>query len=91
MKLINLIPLKEMGANVPKMYIKYRAVVKKIKELEAAQKVLADKYFTEKDLKKREKLMPLLKKGTEVLKSYRRNLANIEDKYMDSFDAPQDY
>jgi N-acetyl-beta-hexosaminidase len=40
---------------------------------------------------KKEKLMPLLRKGTDVLKSYRKNLADIEDKYMDSLDAPQDY
>lgn len=91
MKLINLIPLKELGAGVPKMYVKYRAVLKKIGELEAAQKILADKYFQEKNPSNREKLMPLLKKGTEVLKSYRKNLADIEDKYMDSLDAPQDY
>jgi hypothetical protein len=91
MKLINLIPLKEMGASVPKMYVKYRAVLKKIGELEVAQKALADKFFAEIDPKKKEKLMPLLRKGTDVLKSYRKNLADIEDKYMDSLDAPQDY
>lgn len=91
MKLVNLIPLKEMGASVPKMYVKFRAVQKKVRELEDAQKLLANKYFAEKDSKKKEKMMPVLQKGTDILKSYRRNLADIEDKYMDSLDAPQDY
>ena len=91
MKLVNLIPLKEMGVGVPKMYVKFRAVQKKVRELEDAQKLLANKYFAEKDPNKKEKMMPVLKKGTDILKSYRRNLADIEDKYMDSLDAPQDY
>ena len=85
MKLVNLIPLKETdtsGPNIPKMYIKFLAVQKKIRELEDAQKLLADKYFSEKDPKKKEKMMPVLKKGTNILKSYRRNLADIEDNYM---------
>ena len=85
MKLINLIPLKETdasGPNIPKMYIKFIAVQKKIRELEDAQTLWADKYFSEKDPKKKEKMMPVLKKGTNILKSYRRNLADIEDNYM---------
>jgi len=71
-------------AGVPKMYVKYMAVQKKVKELEDKQKAMGAKYFAEKDPKKKEKMMPDLKKGTAQLASYRRNLADIEDKYINS-------
>jgi hypothetical protein len=71
-------------AGVPKMYVKYMAVQKKVKELEDKQKAMGAKYFSEKDPKKKEAMMPMLLKGTKELASYRRNLANIEDKYINS-------
>ena len=74
--------IKEAG--VPKMYVKYMAVQKKVKELEDKQKAMGAKYFSEKDPKKKEAMMPMLLKGTKELASYRRNLANIEDKYINS-------
>jgi hypothetical protein len=74
--------IKEAG--VPKMYVKYMAVQKKVKELEDKQKAMGAKYFAEKDPKKKEAMMPMLLKGTKELASYRRNLANIEDKYINS-------
>ncbi len=69
---------------VPKMYVKYAAVQKKVRELEDKQKAMGAKYFAEKDPKKKAAMMPLLKKGTEQLAGYRRNLADIEDKYINS-------
>ena len=71
-----------MSSNVPKMYVKYMAVQKKVKELEDKQKAMAAKYFAEKDPNKKEKMMPDLKKGTTQLAAYRRNLADIENKYI---------
>ena len=71
-------------AGIPKMYIKYMAVQKKVKELEDKQKAMGAKYFAEKDPKRKASMMPDLKKGTAQLAAYRRNLADIEDKYINS-------
>ena len=78
--------VKEAGlyGGVPKMYVKYAAVQKKVRELEEKQKSLAAKYFAEKDPKKKEAMMPALKKGTEELAYRRRNLADIEEKYLNN-------
>ena len=73
-----------LRGGVPKMYVKYLAVQKKIRDLEDKQKEMGAKYFAEKDQKKKEKMMPALKKGTEQLSMYRRNLADIERKYIDN-------
>jgi len=77
------------ASRIPKMYIKYLAVQKKVRELEDAQKAMGAKYYATNDEKKRQAMMPALKKGTEKLASYRRNLADIEDKYINSiYDDP---
>jgi hypothetical protein len=76
---------------IPKMYVKYMAVQKKVNELEAAQKAMATKYFAEKELNKKAKMLQDLKKGTEQLASYRRNLAAIEDKYITGLYADAEY
>jgi len=76
---------------LPKMYVKYMAVQKKVNELEAAQKAMATKYFAEKELNKKAKMLQDLKKGTEQLASYRRNLAAIEDKYITGLYADAEY
>jgi len=76
---------------VPKMYVKYMAVQKKVNELEAKQKEMAAKYFAEKELNKKSKMLQDLKKGTEQLASYRRNLAAIEDKYVTGLYADAEY
>jgi hypothetical protein len=73
------------------MYVKYMAVQKKVNELEAAQKAMATKYFAEKELNKKAKMLQDLKKGTEQLASYRRNLAAIEDKYITGLYADAEY
>jgi hypothetical protein len=79
------------ASRVPKMYVKYLAVQKKVNELEAAQKAMATKYFAEKELNKKAKMLQDLKKGTEQLASYRRNLAAIEDKYITGLYADAEY
>jgi vacuolar-type H+-ATPase subunit H len=72
------------AAGVPKMYVKYLAVQKKVRELEDKQRAMGAKYYAEKDPKKKEAMMPALKKGTAQLAGYRRNLADIEEKYIDN-------
>ena len=47
--------INEAG-RVPKMYVKYMAVQKKVNELEAKQKEMAAKYFAEKELNKKSKI-----------------------------------
>jgi hypothetical protein len=79
------------ASRVPKMYVKYMAVQKKVNELEAAQKAMATKYFAEKELNKKAKMLQDLKKGTEQLASYRRNLAAIEDKYITGLYSDAEY
>ena len=76
--------VNEVGIN--KMYVKFLAVSKKVRELEDAQKELSQKYFAEKDLNKKEALLTQLKKGTETLKGFRRNLSDIEEKYVMNLD-----
>lgn len=71
---------------LPGMYVKFLGASKKVRELEDAQKELAKKYFDEKDLNKKEALLKQLKKGTEELKSRRRNLQDIEQTYITGLD-----
>jgi hypothetical protein len=74
---------------VPKMYVKYRAVIKKIKELEEKQKQLAEPYFTARskgDMVKAKSQLELMKKNQKELDGYRKNLASIESKYIDNMD-----
>jgi hypothetical protein len=90
----NCVPKNERiteAGRVPKMYVKYMAVQKKVNELEAKQKEMAAKYFAEKELNKKAKMLQDLKKGTEQLASYRRNLATIEDKYITGLYADAEY
>jgi phage shock protein A len=85
--------VKEAGlyGGVPKMYVKYMAVQKKVKELEDKQKALAAKYFAEKELNKKEKMLVDLKKGTATLAGYRKNLADIEEKYINNLYKDAEY
>jgi len=74
---------------VPKMYVKYRAVIKKIKELEEKQKQLAEPYFAARskgDMVTAKSQLQLMKKNQKDLDGYRKNLASIESKYIDNMD-----
>ena len=78
-----------MSSKVPKMYIKYAAVVKKIRELEDKQKELAQPYFDARangDTVKEKSQFELMKKNQSELNSYRKVLQKIEDKYMSAMD-----
>jgi hypothetical protein len=83
--------VNEMGGRVPKMYVKYLAVQKKVNELEAEQKAMAAKYFAETELNKKAKMLQDLKKGTKQLASHRENLINIETKYITGLYADAEY
>lgn len=79
--------VNEVG--VPKMYVKYMAVIKKIKELEDKQKELAKPYFdarSKDDMSAAKSQLQLMKKNQKELSGYRRNLASIESKYIDNMD-----
>ena len=78
-------------AGINKMYVKYLAVQKKVAELVNAQLKMKDEYFGTDDPKKRAALLPAMKKGTEQLKMWRRNLQNIEDKYILNLDKDAEY
>ena len=78
-------------SNVPKMYVTYLAVEKKLRELEVAQKAMAQLYFNEKDAKKKAALLDKLKQGTKVLQATRKNLSDIEAKYVMGLDKDAEY
>jgi hypothetical protein len=80
-----------LRGGVPKMYVKYLAVQKKVAELVNAQLKMKDAYFAEKDPKNKAAMMPALKKGTGQLEMWRRNLQKIEDKYILSLDKDVEY
>lgn len=81
--------VNEGRRGTPKMYVKYMAVIKKIRELEDEQKELAAPYFDAKESGDKEKMksqLELMKKNQSTLDSFRRNLASIEDKYINNMD-----
>jgi len=77
-------------AGMPKMYVKYMAVIKKVRELEDKQKELAEPFFKAKKEGDKEAMkaqMELMKKNQKALDGYRKNLASIESKYIDNMDT----
>jgi len=77
-------------AGVPKMYVKYMSVIKKVRELEDKQKELAEPFFKAKKEGDKEAMnaqMELMKKNQKTLDGYRKNLASIESKYIDNMDT----
>lgn len=81
--------LNERRPSTPKMYIKYMAVIKKIRELEDKQKELAAPYFAAKETGDEDAVksqLELMKKNQAELDAARKNLASIEDKYINNMD-----
>lgn len=73
----------------PKMYVKYMAVIKKIRELEDKQKELATPYFDAKESGDKDAMkaqMELMRKNQKELDDRRKNLASIESKYINNMD-----
>ena len=82
-----------MSANIPKMFLKHGAVVKKIRELEDKQKELATPYFKAKEEGDKDAMkaqMELMRKNQKELDKYRKNLASIEAKYIHNSEMPWD-
>ncbi len=82
-----------MSANIPKMFLKHGAVVKKIRELEDKQKELATPYFKAKDEGDKDAMkaqMELMRKNQKELDKYRKNLVSIEAKYIHNSEMPWD-
>jgi hypothetical protein len=73
------------------MYKTFLAVQKKVKELESSQKDLLEKWKSEKDDKKKAKLFDKLKQGTKVLKATRKNLSDIEEKFVNNMSYDTSY
>ena len=82
-----------MSANIPKMFLKHGAVVKKIREIEDKQKELATPYFKAKDEGDKDAMkaqMELMRKNQKELDKYRKNLVSIEAKYIHNSEMPWD-
>lgn len=80
-----------LSESIPKMYKTFLAVQKKVKELESSQKDLLEKWKSEKDDKKKAKLFDKLKQGTKVLKATRKNLSDIEEKFVNNMSYDTSY
>jgi hypothetical protein len=71
--------------SIPKMYIAYLGLQKKVRELEDKQKELVKPYLDAKDsnnVTAMNKAVELLKKNQQQLNMYRRNLDSLEKQYI---------
>jgi len=85
--------INENKGQVPKMFLKHGAVIKKIRELEDKQKELAQPYFAAKeagDTDAMKSQLELMQKNQKELDAYRKNLASIEAKYIHNSEMPWD-
>jgi gas vesicle protein len=74
-----------INEGIPKLFLKIEAVKKEIAKLEAERKKAVQPYKTEKDPKKREKILSTLKDLTKKIKDRQKNLSQLmdmEDKYI---------
>jgi hypothetical protein len=75
----------ELGgiSSIHKLYL---AVSENHRKLKADQLAMAKKYNNETDPAKKAKLMDMLKKGTEKLRTVADNLSGVEERYIMSID-----
>mgnify|MGYP001082308400 CR=1 FL=1 len=81
--------INENRGGVPKMYVAYMGLIKKVRELEDKQKELAAPYFKAKeegDEKTMKSQMKLMQKNQKSLDSYRVQLKKTEAKYIKDMD-----
>jgi len=74
---------------IPKMYIAYMGLIKKVRELEDKQKELAEPYFAAKeegDTETMKSQLELMKKNQKSLDSWRVQLKKTEAKYIKDMD-----
>ena len=74
-----------MSEGIPKLFLKIEAVKKEIARLEAERKKAVQPWKTEKDPKKKEKILDVLRDLTKKIKAKQKNLTqmlDMEDKYI---------
>jgi hypothetical protein len=79
-----------MSEGIPKLFLKIEAVKKEIAKLEAERKQAVKPWKTEKDPKKKEKILAKLKDLTKKINARQKNLTQLldmEDKYISQMSA----
>jgi len=74
-----------MSEGIPKLFLKIEAVKKEIARLEAERKKAVQPWKTEKDPKKKEKILNVLRDLTKKINARQKNLTqmlDMEDKYI---------
>jgi len=74
-----------MSEGIPKLFLKIEAVKKEIARLEAERKKAVQPWKTEKDPKKKEKILNVLRDLTKKINAKQKNLTQLldmEDKYI---------
>ena len=74
-----------MSEGIPKLFLKIEAVKKEIARLEAERKKAVQPWKTEKDPKKKEKILDVLRDLTKKINARQKNLTqmlDMEDKYI---------
>ena len=79
-----------VNEGIPKLFLKIEAVKKEIAKLEAERKQAVQPWKTEKDPKKKEKILAKLKELTKKINARQKNLSqmlDMEDKYISQMSA----
>ena len=79
-----------VNEGIPKLFLKIEAVKKEIERLEAERKQAVKPWKTEKDPKKKEKILAKLKDLTKKINARQKNLTQLldmEDKYISQMSA----
>ena len=79
-----------MSEGIPKLFLKIEAVKKEIAKLEAERKKAVQPWKTEKDPKKKEKILNVLRDLTKKINARQKNLTQLldmEDKYISQMSA----
>ena len=79
-----------VNEGIPKLFLKIEAVKKEIAKLEAERKEAVKPWKTEKDPKKKEKILAKLKDLTKKINARQKNLSqmlDMEDKYISQMSA----
>ena len=79
-----------VNEGIPKLFLKIEAVKKEIAKLEAERKEAVKPWKTEKDPKKKEKILDILRDLTKKINARQKNLTQLldmEDKYISQMSA----
>ena len=81
---------KLVSEGIPKLFLKIEAVKKEIEKLEAERKKAVQPWKTEKDPKKKDKILQVLKDLTKKINARQKNLSQLldmEDRYISQMSA----